>query len=170
MARSLKQWCSVAADHRDAQIQAGAGIAAFRVNTHGPAATITICRPLWPAGENTMNRASLLVAAVLFTVFTAACASGASVGQLKTNPGRYVDKNVTVHGTVTSSWGIPLVPLKMYQVDDGTGEILVVSDHNRVPSKGARVRVTGKVSEFAVLGGRSIGLHLRERDLDYDRR
>jgi DNA/RNA endonuclease YhcR with UshA esterase domain len=119
--------------------------------------------------ENSMNRASLLVAAALLAVFTAACASGASVGQVKTNPGRYVDKNVTVEGTVTSSWGIPLVPLKMYQVDDGTGEILVVSDDNRVPSRGARVKVTGKVSEFAVLGGRSIGLHLRESDLDYRR-
>jgi hypothetical protein len=119
--------------------------------------------------ENSMNRASLIVAAALLAVFTAACASGASVGQVKTNPGRYVDKNVTVQGTVTSSWGIPLVPLKMYQVDDGTGEILVVSDDNRVPSRGARVKVTGKVSEFAVLGGRSIGLHLRESDLDYRR-
>lgn len=117
-----------------------------------------------------MNRAARYAAAALLAVFTAACASGASVGQLKTNPGRYVDRNVTVHGTVTSSWGIPLVPLKMYQVDDGTGEILVVSDDNRVPSKGARVKVTGKVSEFAVFGGRSIGLHLRERDLDYSRR
>jgi hypothetical protein len=86
---------------------------------------------------------------------------------VKTNPGRYVDKNVTVRGTVTTSWGIPLVPLKMYQVDDGTGEILVVSDNVRIPARGARVRVTGKVGEFAVLGGRSIGLHLRERDLDY---
>ena len=138
-------------------------------NTHDPAATISHCR-LLACRENTMTRASLLIAAVLIALFTAACASGASVGQLKTNPGRYVDRNVTVHGTVTSSWGIPLVPLKMYQVDDGTGEILVVSDDNRVPSRGARVRVTGKVSEFAVLGGRSIGLHLRERDLDYDRR
>jgi hypothetical protein len=119
--------------------------------------------------ENSMNRASLIVAAALLAVFTAACASGASVGQVKTNPGRYVDKNVTVQGTVTSSWGIPLVPLKMYQVDDGTGEILVVSDDNRLPYRGARVKVTGKVSEFAVLGGRSIGLHLRESDLDYRR-
>ena len=139
------------------------------LNTHDPAATINVGRAV-TCLENTMNRASLLVAAVLLAVFTAACASGASVGQLKTNPGRYVDKDVTVHGTVTSSWGIPLVPLKMYQVSDGTGEILVVSDGNRVPSKGARVRVTGKVSEFALLGGRSIGLHLRERDLDYDGR
>jgi hypothetical protein len=114
-----------------------------------------------------MVRASRLLAAAAFAVFTAACATGASIGQVKTNPGRYVDRNVTVHGTVTSSWGVPLLPLKMFQVDDGTGEILVVTDDNRIPSRGARVRVTGKVGEFAMLGGRSIGLHLRERDLDY---
>ena len=111
-----------------------------------------------------------LLATLGFAIIIAGCASGASIGQVKTNPGRYVDKDVTVHGTVTSSWGIPLVPFKMYQVDDGTGEILVVSQHERVPSKGARVRVTGKVGEFAVFGGRSIGLHMRERDLDYDGR
>ena len=117
-----------------------------------------------------MTRASRFVAAALFAGFTAACASGASIGQLKTNPGRYVDKNVTVRGTVTSSWGIPLVPLKMYQVDDGTGEILVVTDEGRIPSKGARVKVTGKVGEFATFGGRSVGLHLRAKDIDFDGR
>jgi DNA/RNA endonuclease YhcR with UshA esterase domain len=111
-----------------------------------------------------------LIAAVACAVVTAACATGASIGQVKTNPGRYVDRNVTVRGTVTSAWGIPLVPLKMYQVDDGTGEILVVSDDRRIPSRGAHVKVTGRVSEFAVLGGRSIGLHLRESDLDYSGR
>jgi hypothetical protein len=111
-----------------------------------------------------------LIAALALAIMTAACASGASVGQLKTNPGRYVDHEVTVRGTVTSSWGIPMMPLKMYQVDDGTGEILVVTDDRRIPAKGAQVRVTGRVSEFATFGGRSIGLHLRERDLDYDGR
>ena len=114
-----------------------------------------------------MIRVSRVLAVAAIAAFAAACASGASIGQLKTNPGRYVDRSVTVQGTVTSSWGVPLVPFKMYQVDDGTGEILVVSDDDRTPSRGARVRVTGKVGEFAVLGGRSIGLHLRERDLDY---
>lgn len=114
-----------------------------------------------------MTGATRLFAAALIAGMTAACATGASVGQLKANPGRYVDKSVTVQGIVTSSWGLPLVPMKMFRVDDGTGEILVVTDDARVPSKGAQVRVTGEVSEFAVVGGRSIGLHLRERDLDY---
>jgi hypothetical protein len=114
-----------------------------------------------------MRRAFRVLPALAFAVFTAACATGATIGQVKTNPGRYADRSVTVRGTVTSSWGIPLVPLKMYQVDDGTGQILVVSEDNRIPSKGSQVKVTGKVGEFAVLGGRSIGLHLRARDLDY---
>lgn len=117
-----------------------------------------------------MTRNIRLATVLAFAAFMAACASGATIGQLKTNPGRYIDKNVTVRGTVTSSWGVPLVPLKMYQVDDGTGEILIVTDDARVPARGARVKVTGELSEFAVLGGRSIGLHLRERDLDYDGR
>jgi hypothetical protein len=98
------------------------------------------------------------------------CASGASIDQLKTNPGRYIDQNVTVSGTVTSAWGVPFVPLKVYQIEDGTGEMTIVSDNDqRVPSRGARIRVTGRVQEFAVVGGQSIGLHLRERDLDYVR-
>jgi hypothetical protein len=117
-----------------------------------------------------MTKASRLFVAVAFALVAGACATGATIGQVKTNPGRYVDKSVTVRGTVTSSWGVPLVPLKMYQVDDGTGQILVVSEDARIPSKGAHVKVTGKVGDFAVLGGRSIGLHLRARDLDYDGR
>ena len=117
-----------------------------------------------------MTRISRLFVAAAFAVVTAACATGATIGQVKTNPGRYVDRNVTVRGTVTSSWGVPLVPLKMYQVDDGTGQITVVSESSRIPSKGAHVKVTGKVGEFATLGGRSIGLHLRATDLDYDGR
>jgi hypothetical protein len=144
------------------KLQAGAGIAASRQSFHDSAATIL--------GDLVMAHASRFLVAAVFAALTAACATGASIGQVKTNPGRYVDKSVTVHGTVTSSWGIPLLPLKMYQVDDGTGEILIVTDDDRIPSRGARVKVTGKVSEFAVLGGRSIGLHLRERDLDYSGR
>jgi hypothetical protein len=111
-----------------------------------------------------------LIVVLGFAVIVAGCASGASIAQVKTNPGRYVDRNVTVRGTVTSSWGLPLVPFKMYQVDDGTGEILVLSQHQRIPSKGARVRVTGKVGEFAMFGGRSIGLHMKESDLHFDGR
>ena len=53
----------------------------------------------------------------------------------------------------------------MYRVTDGTSEILVLSDSRGTPSRGARVRVRGEVEEVAVFGGRSVGLHLREKSL-----
>ena len=33
-----------------------------------------------------------------------------------------------MHGVVTSSWGMPLVPFQFYNVDDGTGEITVLRE------------------------------------------
>jgi hypothetical protein len=38
-----------------------------------------------------------------------------------------------------------------------------------MPSKGERVRVKGRVENVAQLGGRALGLHLRERDLSIKR-
>lgn len=92
-----------------------------------------------------------------------------SVADLKYNSGRYQDKTVSVEGVVTSSWSIPLMPYKLYKVDDGTGEVTVVSQSGRTPGKGARVRVKGRVNEIATFGGQSLGLHLQERDLDFRR-
>jgi hypothetical protein len=34
-----------------------------------------------------------------------------------------------------------------------------------MPAKGERVRVKGKVQDVAVIGGRPMGLHIREEDL-----
>ena len=92
-----------------------------------------------------------------------------TVQELKYNPGRYHDHKVAIDGIVTSSWGVPLVPIKFYKIDDGTGELTVVSQGGRLPTRGAHVRVTGRVSEVAAFGGSSVGLHLRETDLDFRR-
>ncbi len=113
------------------------------------------------------GRLGLVLAALLFV---AGCASrSANIGQVQMDPGRYQDKSVTVRGVVTSSWGLPLVPFRMYKVSDGTGEITVLSRSNRVPQKGAHVKVRGRLNQFATFGGRSIGLHLEEQDLKFNR-
>lgn len=93
-----------------------------------------------------------------------------SVAELKYNPGRYHDRTVAIEGVVTSSWGIPLMPVRLYRVNDGTGEVTVLSQGGRVPTRGARVRVKGRVGEVATLGGRSLGLHIQQTDLDFRRR
>jgi len=91
------------------------------------------------------------------------------ISELKFNPGRYQNHTVTVDGVVTSSWGVPLVPFKLYKVDDGTGEVTVVAQDGRIPSKGSRVSVKGRVNEFATFGGQSVGLHLRQEQLKFKR-
>jgi hypothetical protein len=114
-----------------------------------------------------------LAAAIALAFALQGCALGvrhAQVADLKYNPGRYYDKTVQIDGVVTSAWSVPLVPFKMYKVDDGTGEVTVLAQHGRTPTRGARVRVKGTVGEVATFGGQSVGLHLRETDLDFKRR
>ena len=72
---------------------------------------------------------------------------------------------MSIEGVVTTSWGVPLAPFKMYKVDDGTGEVTVLSQGLRTPTRGAHVRVKGRVDELAVVGGQSLGLHLTEESL-----
>ena len=118
-----------------------------------------------------MGRAKNLVFGLIIALaaLSGACASMGerSISEVKTNPGKFHDKTVTVEGVVTTSFGIPLVPFKVFRVSDGTEEMLVISDDSRLPSKNARVRVRGDVKEVGVFGGRSFGLHVREKSIKY---
>jgi len=106
-----------------------------------------------------------LAVVILSVLVAAGCAArGVRVAELKDQPTKYATKSVSVTGVVTSSWGIPLMPFQLYNVDDGSGEITVLSRSGRTPARGTRVQVKGKVNELAVFGGRSIGLHLQEED------
>ena len=113
---------------------------------------------------NHIHRASLVL---LLTVLVWACATMRSprISELRANPARYQNHSVNISGVVTSSWGVPMVPYRMYKVDDGSGEVTVLSQNTRMPTRGAHVRVKGKVEDIAVLGGQSLGLHLREESL-----
>lgn len=106
----------------------------------------------------------------LLAISANACAlRSPSIADLRANPSRFQHRTVNIEGVVTSSFGIPLVPFKMYRVDDGTGEVTVLSQNNRTPTRGARVRVKGQVDDVAVLGGQAVGLHLKERSLSVRR-
>ena len=60
------------------------------------------------------------------------------------------------------------MPFSFYSIDDGSGQLTVLSNSGGAPREGSRVRVRGKISEVAVFGGQSIGLHLREGDRRID--
>ena len=113
-----------------------------------------------------------VVLAMMVAVSLSACATALRnprISELQNNPGRYQDRSVNIDGVVTTSWSVPLAPFHFYKVDDGSGEVTVLSQGSRTPGRGAKVRVKGKVEDFAMLGGRSVGLHLREQSIDVKR-
>jgi hypothetical protein len=61
---------------------------------------------------------------------------------------------VNIEGVVTTSWGVPLVPFRLYKVDDGTGEVTILSQSSHMPTKGTRVKVRGKVSDVGCSAAR----------------
>ena len=114
----------------------------------------------------------ILVAGLALTA--TACGLGLrnpSIAELKSNPGRYYDRSVNIDGVVTSAWGVSFLPGKVYRVDDGTGELVVVSSRQDRPiTSGTRVRVRGRVGEMVSFNNQALGLHLREENVDIRRR
>jgi hypothetical protein len=91
-----------------------------------------------------------------------ACPSQTNIGKINADPNRYLDKDVTIIGRVTDSYGVPFVG-GAYEIDDGTGKIWVVTQRG-VPSRGARVGVKGRVYSGATFRGRNFGTALKEED------
>ena len=115
--------------------------------------------------KHTLSRAVIIVGLALALPACALSLRNPSVSDLQQHPGRYQDRMVSVSGTVTNSWGVPLVPFRFYRVDDGTGEVTVLSQGLRTPATGEHVRVRGRVQDVAMFGGRALGLHIREDSL-----
>ncbi len=119
--------------------------------------------------KTTLSRLLTIAALAVIVQGCALSLRSPDIADLQRHPGRYTDRTVSVSGVVTSSWGVPLVPFRFYKVDDGTGQVTVLSQSTRMPATGERVRVKGKVQDVAVLGGRAVGLHIREDSLHVKR-
>jgi hypothetical protein len=145
------------------------GVRNFRQALASPYPVFTFTIPARPLHEVLMSRWPRLAAVVVVLVMSSACAfslRNPRISDLKLNPGRYQNHSVSIDGVVTSAWGSSFSPFSFYKVDDGTGEVTVLSQGaRRSPTRGAHVTVKGRVDELAVLGGESIGLHLREESL-----
>jgi hypothetical protein len=104
---------------------------------------------------------------IALTMLLTGCGS-TKIGRILAEPSRYQNRNVTVEGRVTTSYGANIPGLNIpgvYQVEDGSGKIYVLSTRG-VPGKDARVRVKGTVTPGLNVGGRSFGTAIREKDHD----
>jgi len=102
-------------------------------------------------------------------VLLVACAAAMLVGcgsvkvrQILDNPSRYQGRNVRLTGEVTRSTG--LIVAGVYEVDDGTGKINVLSNRP-VPGKGARVTVNGRLQSGINVLGKNIGMVVQEESV-----
>lgn len=106
------------------------------------------------------SRLLLYLPLALLVIALTGCPQRRSIAQINGDPGAYFNKEVTVVGTVTHSFGV--LGNGAFELDDGTGKIWVLAENYGVPGNGARVGVTGRVIPTVEFGGRSFANAIRE--------
>jgi hypothetical protein len=99
----------------------------------------------------------LLVGTLLFT----ACPQQTTISKIMADPGRYRNKEVSIAGTVTDSYGV--MGQGTYEIDDGTGRMWVATRRG-VPSRGSHVGAKGRLLSGFNFGGRNFATILEESD------
>jgi hypothetical protein len=83
------------------------------------------------------------------------------IADIKRNPERFESRAVTVHGKATAVTKLPFMAESFYEIDDGSGMIVVVTQQ-ALPPEGKKVFVRGKVKSAFKVGGQSFGLIIME--------
>jgi hypothetical protein len=108
-----------------------------------------------------VKRLSYLILILALGLALVAC-ERVKIGDINADPGRFMNKEVAVSGTVTQSIGA--LGKGIYQVDDGTGRLWVLANTRGVPSKGAKVGVKGHIMPTLTFLGINYATVLQEND------
>lgn len=109
-----------------------------------------------------MRKEMVVIGLMLVMLGIVGCPERRSIADVLRDPARYMDKDVTVAGTVTRSYGA--LGTGIYEIDDGTGKMWVFSQNTGVPSEGAKVASIGRIAPTLTFAGRSYATVLRERE------
>ena len=113
-----------------------------------------------------LKRLGLLSAVCVFGLLMTAC-ERQKIGDITADPGRFSGKDIAVAGRVTNlSVGMSLgsVGAGLYQIDDGTGKLYVLSESRGAPTAGAQVGVKGRIMPTLTFMGKNYVTVLREDD------
>ena len=110
------------------------------------------------------TRTKLVPALVILvsTLLLTACPPREKISRIQMDPNRYTGKEISIAGRVVDSYGAR--DKGVFQIDDGTGRMWVLSTHYGVPSTGAKIGVVGRVEEGFSFAGRNFGTILRETE------
>jgi predicted small secreted protein len=107
-----------------------------------------------------MQKTTAALAALVASVLLLAGCPTTKISDIQKDPGKYMNKQITVSGKVSSSYGV--LGMGMFQVNDGSGSIWVLSENYGVPGQGNDVSVTGQLVQTASFGGKNFSNVLRE--------
>ncbi len=105
---------------------------------------------------------TLVAVVVAGMLMLAGCRSHTAIADINKDPSRFVGKDVTISGSVSSAFSA--LGNGAFQVDDGTGQLWVYSQNFGVPGNGNNVSVTGRVEQGISFAGRSFGVVLRQTE------
>lgn len=108
------------------------------------------------------SRIFLAVAVIASLLLMAGCPTRASIADINQDPGRFANKDINIHGTVSEVFSA--LGNGVYQVDDGTGRMWVFSQNYGTPGNGNKVAVTGRVEQGLQVAGRHFGVILRQTE------
>lgn len=111
-------------------------------------------------GRTRAARAGAMMA--MLVALSTGCASTVDIGRLLESPGEYDGRTVQVRGTVTRGAGI--LGVGAYEVDDGTGTIVVIAQGQGVPARGARTKVKGRFESVFSWAGATIAAIIQEQE------
>lgn len=109
-----------------------------------------------------MKKRTILLGAFIAVLSLAltGCPERKRIGEIQSDPGRFMDKEVTVVGRVVRSYGAG--PVGIYEIDDGTGRLWIATEKYGVPSKDAYIGVTGRIIPGVTWSGRNYGTGMQE--------
>jgi hypothetical protein len=108
-----------------------------------------------------MNPKSFLCATLLLAAWClVGCSTHTSIADINRDPAHFAGKEITIRGQASDSFGG--FGNGVFQVNDGTGSIWVVSQNSGLPGNGAKVSVTGQVQQGFSFGGRNYGIIFRQ--------
>lgn len=107
-----------------------------------------------------IGKRTLLPLTVLAAMLVLAGCPTAKIADIERDPSKYSNRDITIAGKTTSSYGA--LGSGMYEVDDGSGTMWVYSSNYGVPGNGTKVSVTGRISQGFSFGGRSFAIILKQ--------
>jgi hypothetical protein len=116
-----------------------------------------VCEMRLPLIRTNRLPAAALLAAFLFL---AGCSTPIPIADINRDPGRFSGKEITIKGRSSDSFGG--LGNGVFQVEDSTGSIWVLSQNFGLPGNGVEVSVTGQVQQGFSFGGRNYGIIFRQ--------